>query len=184
MSTTVPVKKSVLFVCLGNICRSPMAEIVFRALVAERDLLDHWHIDSAGTSAYHIGEAPDERSVETCSTLMSSTVSKKAHDHFKSLKLHRARQLVTEDFSTFDYIFAMDGNNLTNIKRLNERSHHQKHGFPSKSVIKRIGEYHPEERYLNVEDPYYGDMSGFKVNYQQLLISCTRFLDEVQSSSS
>ncbi|EGG23791.1 acid phosphatase 1 [Cavenderia fasciculata] len=170
-------KKSVLFVCLGNICRSPMGEIVFRALAFQRGILDDFHIDSCGTSGYHIGDNPDGRSVETCSKLISSTISSEAHQHFKSLPLHKARQLSAKDFKDFDYIFAMDGDNLKNIQKLYNQTNKEGSGFKAK--ITRIGEYHSDKKKLNVEDPYYGKMDGFTENYNQILESSNRFLDSL-----
>ncbi|GBO25326.1 Low molecular weight phosphotyrosine protein phosphatase [Araneus ventricosus] len=92
-------KKSALFVCLGNICRSPMAEAVFTHLVKERNLTDKWLIDSAATSDYHTGESPDSRArsvMEGHSIQMN----------------HRARPLVANDFRKFDFIFGMDKSNI------------------------------------------------------------------------
>jgi len=92
-------KIKVLFVCMGNICRSPTAEGVFTALVNERNLQDHFQIDSAGTHAYHVGEAPDLRA------------QKAARDRGVELKHLRARKVVFGDFEDFDHILVMDDDN-------------------------------------------------------------------------
>ncbi|KAF2072892.1 hypothetical protein CYY_005787 [Polysphondylium violaceum] len=167
-------KKSVLFVCLGNICRSTMAEIVFRAMVVERGLMDEWYIDSAGTSNYHIGDTPDHRTVEVCNQLLESTISKQAHQHFKSIPLHRGRQFTEADMENFDFVFAMDDSNLSNMKKV---VHHSRNKSNHKATMKRLGEYNTAKK-LNVEDPYYGNMSTFRECYNHVFDCLQNFLKE------
>jgi protein-tyrosine phosphatase len=97
-------KEKILFVCMGNICRSPTAEGIFRHLVAENNLQDKFEIDSAGTHAYHIGNSPDSRSAAT------------AKKYGVSLAGQKARQVHESDFYHFDKIIAMDTSNLENLK--------------------------------------------------------------------
>ena len=104
---TTSSRTSVLFVCLGNICRSPLAEGVFRHLVEQEGLQDQFEIDSAGTGAWHVGERADARS-----TLV-------AEQHGIELD-SRARQVEPEDFERFDYIIAMDRDNLLTLQRMSE----------------------------------------------------------------
>src|SRR5215212_11448543 len=104
----------VLFVCLGNICRSPTAEGVFRRYVEQAGLAQRIVIDSAGTGDYHIGHAPDERACETA--------SRRGYD----LSALRARQVRREDFARFDYVLAMDEENLRTLKRLAPPEHAHK----------------------------------------------------------
>ncbi|MGD8484420.1 MAG: low molecular weight protein-tyrosine-phosphatase, partial [Thioalkalispiraceae bacterium] len=94
-------KVSVLFVCMGNICRSPTAEGVFRHLVKQQGLEEHIHIDSAGTHAYHVGEQPDTRAHQT------------ARSRGIDLSSQRARKVRHDDFEKFDYVLAMDNDNHT-----------------------------------------------------------------------
>src|SRR5688572_8369678 len=96
---------NVLFVCLGNICRSPLAEGIFKDIVKKKGLNNKISIDSAGTGNYHIGADPDHRSIK---------VARKYDIELD----HKARQFVKRDFDDFDYIIAMDQNNYDNIKRL------------------------------------------------------------------
>lgn len=146
----------VLFVCLGNICRSPMAEGVFDALVRERGLEEQFYIDSAGTASYHIGALPDHRMRQTA-------------ERYSIQLTHRARQFSKKDFEDFDYILAMDGSNFMNIKRLD---HAHSHG---KVLIMR--DFDPQKTSLDVPDPYYGDMNGFEEVYHLLWRCNTAFLD-------
>ena len=97
---------SVLFVCLGNICRSPTAEGIFRKLVEDRGLADAIHIDSAGTGAWHVGQQPDPRAIEA------------ARARGIDLTSLRGRQVQTRDFSEFDYVLAMDHENYANLTYL------------------------------------------------------------------
>lgn len=147
----------VLFVCLGNICRSPMAEGIFLNKLKERGLTDRVLCDSAGTSAYHIGERPDDRACMTCSK--------------NNIELnHRARQLVEQDFSEFQYILAMDSSNYTNIQKL------CKDGM-SGCEIRKMREFDDVKDSIDVPDPYYGGISGFDRVFEMLDRSCERFLD-------
>ena len=95
---------SVLFVCLGNICRSPTAHGVFQAMVDDAGLRERIHVDSAGTGAWHVGEAPDERA--------AAAALERGYD----LSKLRARAVTAADFSRFDYVLAMDQQNLANLQ--------------------------------------------------------------------
>lgn len=132
----------VLFVCLGNICRSPTAEGVFRKLVEEQGLLDKIEIDSAGTHAYHVGSAPDSRAQEAARRRgidMSSLVGRRVDDG---------------DFYIFDYILAMDESNEYHLREM----------APPKEIyrIRRFLEFAPERTEREVPDPYYGGDKGFE----------------------
>lgn len=133
--------KKVLFVCLGNICRSPSAHGVFQALLDEQGLNNQVEVDSAGTAAYHIGKAPDPRS--------TAAATKRGVD----LSPLRARQAVLDDFSAFDYILAMDSENLSNLARL-KPANYQGHLGLFLDFAQT-----PESE---VPDPYYGDDQGFE----------------------
>ncbi|KNE62358.1 hypothetical protein AMAG_07584 [Allomyces macrogynus ATCC 38327] len=148
---------SVLFVCLGNICRSPLCEAVLKKLVRDKGLEVEFQIDSAGTSAYHIGETPDDRTVSVCL------------EHGVPVD-HRARQVTTKDFATFDYIFCMDDSNLANLKRVMPRN--------SKAVLRRYGEFDPQGQTI-IEDPYYGGINGFEINFQQAMRCSEAFLASI-----
>ena len=142
----------VLFVCLGNICRSPAAEGTFRHLVAERGLKERFRIDSAGTSAYHIGEPAN------------SSSQRAARKHGIRLD-SRARQFIPPDFAEFDYILAMDSSNYQNIlsqARL-DQDRQRLHLFRSfdPEVADRGGA-------PDVPDPYYGGAEGFE-NVQNIM---------------
>ncbi len=135
-------KISVLFVCMGNICRSPTAEGVFRRLVQGAGLAHRLHIDSAGTHDYHIGSAPDARA--------SEAALKRGYD----LSALRGRQVGPQDFQAFDYILAMDRENLSNLKRICPPEHVGK--------IFLFLEFSPNFSETEVPDPYYGGAQGFE----------------------
>jgi protein-tyrosine phosphatase len=139
----------VLFVCLGNICRSPLAEGVFRDLVEREELGDRFRIDSAGTSDYHIGDAPDRRTV--------------AEARSRGLELdHAARQMKDADLDRFDYIIAMDASNLGRIERLARRA-------PRSAELHLLRAFDPEAGDdLEVPDPYFGGTDGF-ANVQDMV---------------
>lgn len=134
-------KTSVLFVCMGNICRSPTAEGVFRKRVVEADLSDHIVIDSAGTHAYHAGEPPDRR---------ARAAAERREIDLSGLK---ARRVVEEDFERFDLILAMD---TLNLKTLKER------GGDNSDHVKLMLDYSELAPGRDVPDPYYGGTAGFE----------------------
>ena len=156
MSSKTPYK--VLCVCLGNICRSPTAEVVLRYFCDEHQL--NIVIDSAGTSNYHPGKAPDERS--------QKHALKRGYD----LSALRARQLKSQDFIEFDLILAMDHENLFNIQALSDQAHIEYGASQIRSKIALMSEY--DQTYLKqvLPDPYYGGVEGFE-----------RVLDQCESSS-
>jgi protein-tyrosine phosphatase len=131
----------VLFVCLGNICRSPTAEGVFRKQVVEAGLSESILIDSAGTHAYHVGEPPDRRAQETA--------ARRGVD----LSELRGRRATSADLDEFDYVLAMDRENLHNLLAIAEERHEQR--------IKLFLEFAEELDEKEVPDPYYGGPSGF-----------------------
>lgn len=135
-------KISVLFVCLGNICRSPTAQGVFEAKLADAGLQHRVRVDSAGTAAWHVGKAPDQRSQQVA--------AQRGYD----LSQLRARQATRADFDQFDYVLAMDADNLTDLRVL-EPAHF-------KGVLKLFLDYAFPSEQRGVPDPYYtqGD-AGF-----------------------
>ncbi|XP_028138184.1 low molecular weight phosphotyrosine protein phosphatase 1 [Diabrotica virgifera virgifera] len=149
--------QKVLFICLGNICRSPIAEAVFQHLVNEKGVAKDWIVDSAAIGSWHIGKQPDSRARQT-------------------LKNHgvqyngRARQIQKNDFNEFDYIFGMDEDNMSDLESR----------APKGSKAKRLllGEFDPQGERI-IRDPYYDDGSeGFEKCYQQCLRACGAFLEQ------
>lgn len=137
----------VLFVCLGNICRSPLAEGVFRHYVRKTGLEEHIEIDSAGTGSWHVGEPPDRRMRQT------------AAQHGISLDGQRARQFAKEDLEAYDHILAMDKENLQDILYLDDDD-----AFGHK--VRLFREFDPEPGDFQVPDPYYGGSQGFENVFQ------------------
>lgn len=135
-------KVSVLFVCMGNICRSPTAEAVFRHLVEKEGLEDVIHIDSAGTHDYHIGESPDTRT--------QRAAKQRGYD----MSGLRGRQAEEADFSRFDYVLAMDEANLSNLRSL--RPH------DAQSHLGLFLEFAEKHTAHEVPDPYFGGADGFE----------------------
>lgn len=150
----------ILFVCLGNICRSPMAEGVMLRLVKEVGLEDKYQIDSAGTAGYHEGELPDSR--------MREHASKRGYK-----LVHRSRPVRTEDFYDFDLIIGMDDNNISNLKRMAPSPFEQQ-------KIHRMTEYCIRYQADHVPDPYYGGSSGFEYVIDLLEDACTGLLEKLK----
>lgn len=150
-------KRSVLFVCLGNICRSPIAEAVFKDAVKQYGVADKWYAESAGTGGWHVGCSPDDRAM---------TVLRKNGIQYN----HSAQQLVKEDFDRFDFIFGMDQSNMSDINRKKPKG--------SKAEILLLGSFDPEGDTI-IRDPYYdSDNRGFDKCFQQCMRSCKSFLDK------
>ena len=135
-------KVSILFVCMGNICRSPTAQAVFESLVKQRGYADRIDIDSAGTHAYHIGEQPDSRS-QAAAMVRGIDMSSQ-----------RARRVETSDFERFDYILAMDKSNFSDLKRMASPSHRKR--------LFLFMDFAKEQGIKEVPDPYYGGSHGFE----------------------
>lgn len=151
---------NVLFVCMGNICRSPMAEGIFRREIAKAGLQDKVYVDSAGTHSYHIGSRPDQRA--------QHAASKRGAD----ISGLRGRQVADVDFEKFDYILAMDTANLNNLKR---RAPARLHG-----KIKLLLSYSRKYPNLDVPDPYYGGVSGFEENLDMIEDAVQGLIKEIQ----
>jgi protein-tyrosine phosphatase len=132
----------VLFVCMGNICRSPTAEAVFKAMVAADGLDDRIDSDSAGTHGYHIGSPPDRRSV--------ATAKARGYD----LTALRARRVSADDFAVFDLVLAMDSENRAALQRLCPTNHNER--------LKLFLDFAPDLNERDVPDPYYGNSDGFE----------------------
>lgn len=153
-------KTSVLFVCLGNICRSPLAEGIFRHQAETGGLADRFEVDSAGTGAYHSGEPPDSRSIAVAAS--------------HGIRLTgTARQVRADDFGRFDVIVAMDESNRRSLQRLR--------GGGARIVMMR--DYDPQAGDPDVPDPYYGGPGGFERVYRILERACAGLLDELADAN-
>ncbi|UFJ39532.1 low molecular weight phosphotyrosine protein phosphatase [Brevibacillus humidisoli] len=146
----------VLFVCLGNICRSPMAEAVFQHLVEEAGLSEHIRTDSAGLGGWHAGAKPHRG---TRQVLSAKGIR---HDWLT------ARQIVPADFEQFDYIVCMDEENLSELRRI----------APQGKKVFRLLDFAPESNEQNVEDPYY--TGRFEYVYQLVEAGCSSLLQRIR----
>jgi protein-tyrosine-phosphatase len=159
----MPSERRILFVCLGNIVRSPVAEALFLQKVSELGLDGKYGADSAGTSSFHIGEAPDSR--------MRQTAARHGLEYSG-----RSRQVTARDLETFDLIVAMDGSNLNDLRALAERT-------GAAVEIRRMREFDPEGEFdLDVPDPYYGGQAGFERTFTILSRSVDGLLAELEGS--
>ncbi len=149
-----------MFVCLGNICRSPLAEALFRQKVNSRNLQDHFHIESSGTSNYHIGENADPRTIETAAGLGVSLD-------------HSAQQLSVQHMNVFDYVIAMDESNFTNATKLDFNN------TGLKLLKMRYFDPSLESETDDVPDPWFGGSEGFKEVHNILDRCTTAFLEHL-----
>ncbi|MGS0675266.1 low molecular weight protein-tyrosine-phosphatase [Shewanella sp. 125m-1] len=156
---------SVLFVCMGNICRSPSAEAMFRDKATTAGL--HIKVDSAGTIAYHQGHYPDERSI---------TAGIKRGLNFDGM---RARQVEVNDFEDFDLILAADEQNLQDLKRICP----QQHQFKLALILDFCDFATHEVIYTEVPDPYYGAGDGFELVLELLDNSCEQLVKRIQEGN-
>ena len=154
----------VLFVCLGNICRSPAAEGVFLHLLQERGLNDQFIVDSAGTEGWHVGNQADRR--------MQAAANK------RGIQLpSRARQINLDDLRTFDLVLTMDDANLTAVHCLADEA-----GPQATATIKKMLSYSQAFSEAEVPDPYYGGEAGFEHVLDLLEDACSNLLDEIIQS--
>lgn len=154
-------KVRVLFVCMGNICRSPTAHGVFRELVKQRNLHDRIHIDSAGTHAYHVGEPPDRRA--------QATATQRGVD----LSDLRARSVSDKDFEKFDYILAMDEANYAALINTCPQD--------AKAKIALFMSFAPHLNRREVPDPYYGGLKGFENVFDMIEHAANGLLAEIET---
>ncbi|NEJ70113.1 low molecular weight phosphotyrosine protein phosphatase [Rhizobium phaseoli] len=145
---------SILFVCMGNICRSPLAEGIFSHLVAEAGLTRRFTVDSAGTGGWHEGAPPDRRSIAT------------TQNHAIDISGQRARRVRSSDFRDFDLILAMDRDNLAALEKI----------APPEANIRLFGDIALKTG-EDIPDPYYGGPAGFELVYARLLTGCSSLLE-------
>lgn len=148
--------KKIVFVCLGNICRSPSGEGVFKSILEAKNLENNYFVDSAGTSAYHVGERADSR--------MRKHASKRGYN-----LTSRSRQFIKEDFYKFDLIIPMDSTNYNDILYIMEDNKY-------KNKIMLMTDFSIKYKGQDVPDPYYGGDSGFELVLDILEDSCNGLL--------
>lgn len=153
--------KKVVFVCLGNICRSPSGEGVFKYFVKSSNLENDYYIDSAGTSAYHVGEMADSR--------MRKHASRRGYN-----LTSRSRQFIKSDFKKFDLIIAMDSSNYDDILLLSTSK-------DDKNKVKMMTDFSTSFIGEDVPDPYYGGSQGFELVLDILEDSCKGLLEYLES---
>ena len=153
-------KKKVLFVCLGNICRSPAAEGVFNQMVKRRNLENQFEIDSAGTGGWHIGEPADWR--------MQRHAGKRGYNLTSTSRKFNPLY----DFEHFDYIIGMDNENIAALKSLSQNPDHL-------SKISKMTDYRQNWNYTSVPDPYYGGEDGFELVLDIIEDACEGLLNKI-----
>lgn len=146
----------ILMVCLGNICRSPLAEGILKSMVNT----DYIYVDSAGTSAFHKGELPDSRSIKV------------AQKHGIDITDQRSRQFIATDFDIYDIIYVMDQSNKTNVLALAKNEH-------DRAKVKLILNENTLETKTNVPDPYYNEDNGFDLVYKMLHNVCKHIANKL-----
>ena len=153
-------KYSVLFICLGNICRSPAAQAVMQAMVDERGLTERFYIDSAGIGGWHVGDLPDKRM--------------RVHARPRGYELtHRARKVTASDFDEFDLIVGMDAGNIDDLNSLAATIEQQDKVVMMGDYIRRYPNYD------HVPDPYYEGSEGFELVLDLLEDACDNLLDRI-----
>jgi protein-tyrosine phosphatase len=156
----IGMKTKVLFVCMGNICRSPMAQGVFQSLVKAGNLQDFVVSDSAGTHDFHVGESPDQRAV--------NSAAKRGYD----ITPTRARKIAMSDFSDYDYILAMDWENLALLQRMCPRGQQHK--------LQLLMRFATEFEAATINDPYHGSSQGFEQALDYIEDACNGLMEVVR----
>jgi len=151
---------SILMVCLGNICRSPLAHGILESKLPS----NQFYVDSAGTANYHVGDAPDHRSIAI------------AKANGIDISMQRGRQFKVSDFDTFDFIFTMDDSNYQNVIALARNTN-------DIAKVKCILEVDESIHQTYVPDPYYGGVDGFKTVFLLLKKACNTLSNELQNTS-
>jgi protein-tyrosine phosphatase len=154
-------KVKVLFVCLGNICRSPTAHGVFESLVQQQGLFELITVDSAGTGDWHLGHEPDARS--------AAVAKQRGYD----LSHLRARQVSRKDFAAFDYVLAMDEANLSDLQAMCPEDY--------QGELALFLDFHPDESIREVPDPYYGGEQGFDHVFDLVEIASEQLLQQIMT---
>ncbi|WP_058306068.1 low molecular weight protein-tyrosine-phosphatase [Gracilibacillus massiliensis] len=148
----------VLFICLGNICRSPMAEAVFRQIVKEKGLEDTFEIDSAGIGDWHIGKSPHQGT------------RKKLDEMQISYQGQKARQIIANDLEEFDYVIAMDQQNMDDLQQFN---------FESKKVtVRKLMDFIDQPKEQNVPDPYF--TKNFDYTFELVQEGCAHLFEYIE----
>jgi protein-tyrosine phosphatase len=151
-------KQSILFVCLGNICRSPLAEGIFRSVLTERGMAEDFLVDSAGMGDWHLGQAPDPRAIAIART------------NGLDISGQRARGIRPEDFRRFDLILGMDRKNIRELHEIAPDAYRDKiHLFP---------DYAGSDA-KEVPDPYFGDAAGFAETYRLIRAAAERLAEKL-----
>jgi protein-tyrosine phosphatase len=154
--------RKILFVCLGNICRSPLAEGIFQHICEKRGLKSQYSVDSAGTGDWHIGQPPDKRAIAAAKRQGIILTS-------------RCRQFQSADYQAFDYILAMDRNNYSDLMA------HCPPQYQSKIKLMRDYDF-ADAKNSDVPDPYHGGPEDFDAVFTILDRTCNRLLDDLEST--
>ena len=153
--------RAIMFVCQGNVCRSPLAQALFEHMVEQRELQKRYGADSTGVSSYHVGEDADRRMRETAARRGVSV-------------RHRARAITRRDLSDFDLVLAMDRDNFSILQRMAQDDE-------QRAKIRMFREFDPQQSAdLEVPDPWYGGMDGFETVYQIVERTCAALLDDLE----
>ena len=156
MNPSEPTK--ILFICMGNICRSPAAEAVFLKKISDRGIAQRFDVDSAGTGAWHSGNRADARSREAGEN--------------RGYELNsRARQITQSDTREYEWLICMDSDNISNVLQLGAN--------PAR--VRLLTDWHPDQNQREVPDPYYGGTEGFELMYDLIEAACDRLIDDIMN---